>query len=303
MNKKLLVLEGPTASGKSALGIALAKRFNTLILSSDSRQFYKEMTIGTAKTTLEEQAGIKHYFTDSHSIQNPLSAADFEREAMEVLENEFEKHDVILVVGGSGLYTDALCKGLDDLPHDPATREALNVYFHENGLDDLLAELSEKDPAYFKEVDQANPMRVIRALEVIRISNKPFSSFLNQKVKKRPFEIHRYVLDIPRPRLYERINQRVLQMIEKGLVEEVKSLVKYRHLNPLNTVGYAEIFDYLDGTISLERSIELIQQNSRRYAKRQLTWFRRNENAIWISELDTEKQADAILERFLNSVN
>ncbi|MES2588712.1 MAG: tRNA (adenosine(37)-N6)-dimethylallyltransferase MiaA [Bacteroidota bacterium] len=280
-------MQGPTASGKTALGIALAKHFKTVILSADSRQFYKEMSIGTAKPSLEEQDEIKHYFIDSHSIENPVSAADFEREALEVLENEFQRHENIILVGGSGMFIDALCNGLDDIPNDVKLRDELTLFVQKNGLESLLEELKSNDLEYYNFVDKSNPVRIIRAIEAIRISGKTYTELRQKKSKTRPFEIMRFVIDLPREKLYERINLRADLMIQNGLIDEVKQLTEFRHLQSLNTVGYSEIFDFLDDKISLEEAINLVKQNSRRYAKRQLTWFRRNEKAIWLKNETT----------------
>jgi tRNA dimethylallyltransferase len=277
------------------LAIALAKKMNTVILSADSRQFYKEISIGTAKPSLEEQAGIKHYFIDSHSIHQPLTSAQFEKEALEVLKTEFLRHETIILVGGSGLFIDALCHGLDDVPHDENIKNQLNTEFESQGLVPLLAELEAKDPIFYAKVDLKNPVRIIRALEVIRITDKPFSSFHAFESKKRPFEFQKFVIDLPRELLYDRINKRVEIMLENGLLHEVQNLLPWQNLSALNTVGYSELFDYLNNKISLEEAIELIKRNSRRYAKRQLTWFRRDEKAVWIQELTTENQVQKII--------
>jgi tRNA dimethylallyltransferase len=277
------------------LAISLAKKMNTVILSADSRQFYKETSIGTAKPSLEEQAGIKHYFIDSHSIHQPLTAAHFEKEALEILKTEFQQHETIILVGGSGLFIDALCHGLDDVPHDENIKNQLNTEFESQGLAPLLAELEAKDPIFCAKVDLKNPVRIIRALEVIRITNKTFSSFHTFQAKKRPFEFQKFVIDLPRELLYERINKRVDIMLKNGLLQEVQGLLAWQNLSALNTVGYSELFDYLNNKISFEEAIELIKRNSRRYAKRQLTWFRRDEKAVWIQELTKENQVQKII--------
>lgn len=293
--KKLIVIQGPTASGKTALAIALAKHFSTVILSADSRQFYKETAIGTAKPSLEEQDGVKHYFIDSHSIEEPLTAADFEKEALAVLENEFQKNDVIILVGGSGMFISALCDGLDEIPNDVELRDKLTQEVQEKGLDFLLEELKEKDLAYYEQVDKSNAVRVIRAIEAIRLSGQKYSEMRLRSVKKRNFESIRFVIDLPRETLYERINKRVDLMFEAGLLDEVKALIPYQHLQSLNTVGYKELFSYFKQKISLEQATDLIKQNSRRYAKRQLTWFRRDENAIWLKAKTTQEQVQEVL--------
>lgn len=277
------------------MGIALAKHWNTLVLSADSRQFYKETAIGTAKPSLEEQAGVKHYFVDSHSIHQPISSAQFEKQALSILADEFKNHDIILMVGGSGMFIDALCYGLDNIPHDENVKNELNQELEENGLESLLLELKEKDPSYFNTTDLKNPVRIIRALEVIRISGKTYSSFQMFKPQVRDFEIHKFVIDLPRKLLYDRINQRVENMLDAGLLEEVRELLPYRDLQTLNTVGYSELFRYFKQEIGLERAIELIKQNSRRYAKRQLTWFRRDPKNQWIAELELESQFQHVL--------
>lgn len=277
------------------MGIALAKHWNTLVLSADSRQFYRETNIGTAKPSLEEQAGVKHYFVDSHSIHQPISSAQYEKQALEILQEEFNKHDVILMVGGSGMFIDALCYGLDNIPQDASVKDKLNRAFKENGLEPLLLELKEKDPDYYQVTDLKNPVRIIRALEVIRITGKTYSSYQTFKPQTRDFEIHKFVIDLPRELLYERINQRVDKMMDAGLLEEVNELIPDQGLQTLNTVGYSELFSFFKQEIKLERAIELIKQNSRRYAKRQLTWFRRDPNNQWIEGLDLESQFDYVL--------
>jgi tRNA dimethylallyltransferase len=277
------------------LAIALAKKINSVILSADSRQFYRETSIGTAKPSLQEQAGIQHYFINSHSIHQPVTSAQFEKEALSILEEEFQRHETIILVGGSGLFIDALCHGLDDVPHDENIKNQLNIEFETQGLSPLLNELEAKDPLFFNKVDLKNPVRIIRALEVIRITDKPFSSFHAFQAKNRPFEFQKFIIDLPRERLYERINKRVDIMVENGLLQEVQDLIAWQNLSALNTVGYSELFDYFNHKISLEEAIELIKRNSRRYAKRQLTWFRRDEKAIWIQELTTENQLQKII--------
>jgi len=256
------------------------------------------MSIGTAKPTLEEQSGIQHYFIDSHSVENEISAAQFEKEALIQLDEIFTSKDIAILVGGSGMFIDALCIGLDPIPSSLELRDAINLEFENSGISPLLEELEKKDPVYFKEVDQNNPMRVIRAIEVIRLTDKPFSAFRIANPTERPFKVHRFVINHPREKLYNRINKRVDSMIENGLLEEVKSVIKYRNLAPLNTVGYKEIFNYLDGKCELETAIELIKQNSRRYAKRQITWFKRHPESIWLDFTDI----DDLTTKILNSI-
>lgn len=296
--KHLLVIEGPTASGKTSLSIALAKHYHTCIVSADSRQFYKELAIGTAKPDTQEQDGVKHYFIDSHSIKDELTSAQFEKEALDVLNKEFKKNNVIILTGGSGMFIDALCLGLDDIPTSKELRNSIQEEYDENGIGKLLEELALKDPIYFSEVDKNNPVRIIRAIEVIRLTGEPYSKQRKTKKILRPFNVHRYVIDHDRTVLYDRINKRVDLMMEAGLLEEVKSVAEYQYLSSLNTVGYKEIFAYLDGTCTLEEAVMSIKQNTRRYAKRQLTWFRRHPEAIWIPYSDTNSMVDEITNKF-----
>lgn len=293
--KELVIIGGPTASGKTVLSITLAREWNTVIISSDSRQFYKEMNIGTAKPSQEEMQGVSHYFIDSHSINDEVNAARFAKECKILLGNLFQKHDKIILTGGSGMFIDALCFGLDDIPHSRETQEQLNLEFKQKGLQSLLKELQEKDPDFHAIIDRNNPVRVIRALEAIRITGLPYSILRKGKKKKNDYLIRYFVLDVPREILYERINLRVDQMIAKGLEEEAKSLLPYKHLKPLASVGYTEWFRYFNGEIDRETCIDLIKQNSRRYAKRQITWFKRNEEVIRIPFDSNEKMKLTVL--------
>ncbi len=274
--KELIVIGGPTASGKTSLAIETALELKTEIISADSRQFYKEMSIGTAKPTAEELSRVQHHFINSSSITEEYSAGQFEQEALAQLHKLFETNDHVVCVGGSGLYIKALTEGFDALPkQSKAIREQLNEQVNTAGLAALQEELKQKDPEYAQSVDLANPQRVIRALEIIRGTGKKYSDLRKNQKKKRAFTTTYYAIDWPRELLYERINQRVDNMMEEGLLEEVKSLYNVRHNNALNTVGYKELFDYLAGHHSLDDAIALIKRNTRRYAKRQLTWFRR----------------------------
>jgi tRNA dimethylallyltransferase len=295
--KRLIVITGATACGKTAMSVKLAQQLNTEIISCDSRQFYKEMSIGTAKPTTQEMDGIKHHFVDSHSVLDEVNAGKFERLALPVINTLFETHDDVILTGGSGLFIDAIINGFDDMPIiSKETRENLNAIFSSKGIDPLYQQLKELDPDYAKEMDSSNPKRVIRALEVCLTSKKTYSELRTGQKAKRQFTTLKIVLDWPRKDLYERINLRVEQMMDNGLEEEVKSLFPYRDLNALKTVGYKEFFDYLDGNTTKERAIELTQQNSRRYAKRQLTWFRRDKTYRWIEA----NNYSAILEVILN---
>ncbi len=273
--KQVIVVQGPTASGKTSLAIELAKHFNTEIISADSRQFYQEMSIGTAKPNDLELKAVKHHFINCASISEEISAARFLQIAEPVLQKLLIENGFAIVVGGSGMFVDALVDGLDEIPVDRVIRDELTKEFNANGLASLLQELQEKDSEYFQKVDRENPVRVIRALEAIRVSGKKMSDFQMNKNKSRDFKVTRLAIDWPRDELYNRINLRVDKMVEQGLFQEVESLFEYRLLNSLNTVGYKEIFEYLDGRISKDQSIELIKQHTRNYAKRQLTWLRR----------------------------
>ena len=276
MSKFLIIVGGATATGKTEMAIKLAQHFETEILSADSRQFYREMTIGTAKPNTEELAAAKHHFINSLSIHDEYSVGDFEQDALQLLDAIFEKKDVAIMAGGSGLFIRAVCEGLDEFPDVPnEIRDQLDLDFEKNGLEFLQKELAERDPEYFEKVDQQNPVRLIRALSVIRVSGQPFSNFLNQEKPKRSFTPIYILLDMDREKLYDKINRRVDLMMEKGLLEEARSLHAYKKLTSLQTVGYQEFMRYFDGNWTLEKAVEMIKQNSRRYAKRQMTWFRK----------------------------
>lgn len=294
--QQLIVIEGPTASGKTSLAVTLAKKLNTVVLSADSRQFYKELSIGTAKPTLEEMEGIPHYFIDSHSISTPVSASQFESEAMELIQGELAHYEKLILVGGSGMFIDALCLGLDPIPTDTPTQDVLRKELEKAGIEPLLKELEETDPEFYHQVDKQNPMRILRALEVIRFTKIPFSTWRKNELPKRPFEVIRFVINHPREALYERINRRVDQMIEAGLIEEVKNVAEYRNLTALQTVGYKEVFDYLDGGTDLETCISKIKQHTRNYAKRQLTWFKKHPDTIWLDAKPTDELCREILQ-------
>ena len=290
MSKYLIVIAGATASGKTSLGIRLAQKYDTVILSADSRQFYQEMSIGTAKPTVEELAAAKHHFVDNLSIHDEYSVGDYEREAITLLDEIFETKDVALMVGGSGLFIKAVLEGLDEFPDVPnEIKEKFIQLEKEEGIEALQRMLEEKDPSYFSEVDIHNPRRLTRALSVIEASGKPFSSFRNQAPKKRNFQSIVIQLDWEREKLYDRINQRVDLMLEAGLLDEVKSLLPLKQLNALQTVGYQELFDYLDNKITKEEAIRLVKRNSRRYAKRQMTWLRKMENGRAFHPTDWDK--------------
>ena len=285
--KTLICVVGPTAVGKTAAGIQLATHFGTVILSADSRQFYREMTIGTAKPDDDELAAVTHYFINSHQLTEDYSAGDFERDARALLADLFVHHDVVVMVGGSGLFVRAVCDGLDNLPKPlPGVRERLNDRYQQQGLAPLQALLEQVDPVYFNEMDTQNPQRVIRALEVYESTGKPFSHFRQGHTTERFFGVVMLGLDTDRETLYQRINSRVDSMMAAGLLDEVVSLVPYRHRAPLQTVGYAELFDYLDGKCTLAYAVDKIKQHTRRYAKRQLTWFRKDKSTAWFAPED-----------------
>ncbi|PSR09286.1 MAG: tRNA (adenosine(37)-N6)-dimethylallyltransferase MiaA [Candidatus Arcticimaribacter sp.] len=283
-SKRLLYVAGPTASGKTSLAIALALHFDTEILSCDSRQFYKEMSIGTAVPSPEELAAVPHHFIQQRSIHEPYSVGAFQREAMDCLESLFKTKDTIILVGGSGLYADALIDGLDHFPEvDPAFRKQLNNQLEQEGIEALVTRLKNVDPEYHQKVDLGNPHRLIRALEICLSSGLPYSSFLGNKKAPTFFKTQKIVLQWDRPTLYERINQRVDQMVAAGLETEARSLYPNKNVNALQTVGYREWFAHFDGILGRTATLEEIKKNTRRYAKRQTTWFKRYQDALLVS--------------------
>ncbi len=275
--KYLVVVVGPTAVGKTDLCVQLAKKYEAEIISADSRQFYREMTIGTAKPSEEEQQGVPHHFVNSHSISEEYNAGAFEQDVLALLPKLFAQQDVVFMTGGSGLYVRAVCEGMDEMPAtDTALREALTQQYEEQGLQPLLDKLEQVDPLYFAQVDKANPQRVIRAVEVSISSGAPYSSFRKSEKQNRPFQVIKIGLTRDRAELYQRIDQRMDLMLGQGLLEEAKALYPHRSHNALQTVGYKEIFDYLDGMYDWNEAVRLLKRNSRRYAKRQLTWFNKH---------------------------
>ena len=278
MDKKtLIIIAGPTASGKTASAIKVAKALNTVILSADSRQFYKEMSIGTAAPTEEELSQVKHYFVHHISIEDKYDVADYERDALQLLDELFMTHEAVVMTGGSGLFIDAVCNGIDAMPDvKPDIRKKVQELFEKGGLKALQDEVQHLDPEYFVIVDQQNPRRLQRALEVCYQTGQPFSSFRSGKTVQRDFVIKKYALLWDRQQLIERIDKRVDMMMEQGLLEEAKTLYPKRHLNALNTVGYKELFSYFDGDCSLEEAVEQIKIHTRQYAKRQMTWLRKD---------------------------
>lgn len=300
-SKRLVVLTGPTAVGKTSLSIKLAEKLNTEIVSCDSRQFYREMTIGTAKPSLVELQRVPHHFIGHKSIHTNYSVGDYEKEALAKLEKLYQKYDDIILTGGSGLFIKAITEGLDSFPNvDPSIVEQLNEVYQKDGLEPIQKMLLEYDPEYFQAVDLQNHRRIIRAVSICIASDKPYSSFLQNESSKRNFTTRTFILNRDREVLYNRINRRVDLMIEKGLITEVKGLYQYKNLKSSHTVGYTELFNYLDGGMTLEKAIEKIKQHSRNYAKRQLTWFRGMKNTTWI-DLDIESQpVDFILQKLQN---
>lgn len=279
MKKPLLILvAGATAVGKTDLCIRLAKHLDTEIISADSRQLFKEMSIGTAKPSEEEMQNVVHHFVNSHSVKQEYNVGKYEKEVLETLEEVFDHKKAAIFTGGSGLYIKAVCQGLDDMPKiDEKIREQLLLDLEEQGLDFLLERLEKIDPEYFEIVDKANSRRVLRALEVCLSANKTYSSFRKQNYKERPFRVVKILLQRERAELHERINQRVDLMLENGLLKEAENLFEFKHLKPLETVGYRELFGFFEGEYDWEEAVRLLKRNTRRYARRQETWFRKDE--------------------------
>ena len=290
MSKTLIVILGPTGVGKTDLSIRIAKHFNTVISSSDSRQVYREMSIGTAVPEKEQLEAVKHHFIHTHSIHDYFSSWECEKQTIELLTGLYKEKDEVLLVGGSMMYIDAVCNGIDEIPTiDPELRQEVFTQYEKNGLESMKMQLKQLDPVFYDQVDLKNAKRVIHAVEICLMTGKPYSELRTNSKKKRDFKIVKIGLNRDRTELYSRINTRVDQMIEEGLIEEAKAIFEFRHYNSLNTVGYKELFEHFDGNISLEKAIELIKRNSRRYAKRQLSWFRRDEEIEWFHP-DQEKE-------------
>lgn len=282
-NKTLLVIVGPTAVGKTDLCVQLAQELKTEIISADSRQFYKELSIGTAKPSLKEQGGVTHHFIDSHSIHDYFSPGEFERDALLRLTSLFEQHDIVIATGGSGLYLKALVDGLDEMPDiDMELRNSLMSRLKEEGLSALLDELKTRDPEYADLVDSKNPQRVVRALEVCMSTSKPYSEFRKSKSDIRPFKILKYCLDRPREELYQRIDARMDAMLADGLMEEAKKYADFQTNYALKTLGYKEVYGYLRHEYDEVELVRLLKRNSRHYAKKQLTWFRHQDEYVWL---------------------
>ena len=288
--KRLIVIVGPTGSGKTDLSIRLALHYRAPILSTDSRQVYRGMPIGTAQPTDEQLKTVEHHFIASHDIEDKLSCGEYEVQALACLEKLFAQHDDVVAVGGSGLYVRALCEGMDELPQaDEALRRELERRLADEGIGALAAQLRELDPRYYEEVDRSNPARVVRALEVCLQTGRPYSAQRTGVRRERPFRIIKIGVDLPREVLYDRINRRVDAMVAEGLEAEARRLYPHRELNALQTVGYREFFDCFDGRVTRDEAVELIKRNTRRYAKRQLTWFRRDPEIRWFSPTDDGK--------------
>jgi tRNA dimethylallyltransferase len=289
MKKFLIVICGPTGIGKTQLAIEIAKYVNCEIISADSRQVFREMSIGTAVPSEDELKSVPHHFMQSHSIHDNFNASIFEQEVLDFLEYYFAENDVCIMVGGSGLYINAVCEGIDELPStDMKIRKKWQNLFEEKGLEFLQSHLQKIDPLYYKNVDKENPKRILKAIEIFEMTGKPYSSFLEKDKKPRSFQILKIGLNTDRSRLYDKINKRVDQMLNNGLLDEAISLHPYKNLTPLNTVGYKELFNSFEGKISIDEAHEQIKNHSRAYARRQLSWFRRDKDITWFEPKDIE---------------
>lgn len=290
MKKSLIVLLGPTAVGKTELSLQLAERLGCPIISADSRQLYRDMVVATAAPTREQLARVPHHFIGTLSLTDYYSAAQYEADALALIEQLFTRHDTLLLTGGSMMYIDAVCNGIDEIPTiSDEVRRAVVTRYEEEGLDVLLEELQRLDPDFYEKVDRRNPKRVIHAVEICRMTGQPYSSLRTETKKERPFDIVKIGLTRPRAELYERINSRVDAMMRDGLEAEARRLYPYRHLNALNTVGYKEMFAYFDGTYDLPTAVEKIKRNTRVYARKQMTWFRRDDTIVWFTPDDRLK--------------
>ena len=298
--KKLIVIAGPTAVGKTAVAIRVATALDTNIISADSRQIYREMSIGTAKPTAAERAARTHYFVDTHSVEEDYDAAAYTEEALAVIGELFTRHDALVLCGGSGLYIKGVCEGFDEMPEVPAgIRQELTERFKQHGIEWLQDQMRTLDPQALESIDARNPHRLIRALEVRLASGKSILSFRSNRKQARDFDIVKVGLELPREELYSRIDERLDRMIADGLFEEAHGLYPMRHHNALQTVGYQEIFDFIDNRYDLDECVRLLKRNSRRYAKRQLTWFKKDPEYTWFNPLET----DAILSHIRKSIN
>ena len=293
----LFVILGPTASGKTSVAISVAKHFHTEIISADSRQFYREIPIGTAAPTAEQLSEVPHYFVGQRSIFDDYNVSQFEKEVLEFLSKKFQEKEVMIMVGGSGLYIDAVCKGIDDLPNpEPALRKKLTHLFEFQGISALQELLKQLDPEYYEQVDVNNPKRLLRALEVCKQTGKKYSDLRLNQPAERDFRIVKVGLELPREQLVKQIHHRTDEMMKHGLLEEAKAMLPHRSLNALNTVGYKELFEYFDNKWTLEYAIEKVKTNTRRYAKRQMTWFKKDKEIYWFTPAEVEE-----IEKFIES--
>lgn len=299
MKKTLIVITGPTAVGKTTLCLEVAKHFGIPVINADSRQIFRELKIGTARPTEAQMKEVRHYFVGMLGLEDYYSASLFEQQALELLGQLFPVNDYALMAGGSMMYIDAVCNGIDDIPTvDDQTRDTLKRRLAEEGLERLCDELRQLDPEYYEIVDRQNPRRVVHALEICIMTGKTYTSFRRREQRERPFNIVKIGLNRPREELYERINQRVDQMMTDGLLEEARRLLPQRNLNALNTVGYKELFDYFDGRWTLEEAVERIKGNTRRYARKQLTWYKKDEQVRWFHPDETDKITDFISQNY-----
>lgn len=302
MRKTLVLILGPTGVGKTELSLRLAERYGSPILNCDSRQVYRHIPIGTAAPTEEQQACVPHYFVGTRELEEDYNAGQYERDALALMARLFESHDILVMTGGSMLYADAVCFGLDDLPAVPEQiRREVQTHYEENGIAWLQSEVQRLDPDYWTEVDRSNPARLAHCVEMSLATGRPYSSLRTHTRKERPFRVVKIGLERPREQLYARIDARVLQMIADGLEDEAKAVYPKRALNSLQTVGFRELFGYLDGAYDLPRAVELIQRNTRHYAKRQMTWFRRDKEIYWLDANDDYEKNSSVIDDMLRS--
>ena len=302
LHNHLIVIAGPTASGKTSLAIDLALHFNCEIISADSRQFYKEISIGTAKPSEQELKKVKHHFINNKHIEELYSAGEFEKDVIALLPTLFDKNNIVIMAGGSGMYIDAVCNGFDELPKSIAIRNDLNKLYESKGISTLQEELEFRDPDCFLKIDQKNPQRLIRALEICRITNQPYSKLLNKKKEKRSFQIHKIAINIDKDLLKNRIDKRVNQMINNGLEKEARKMFNKQNLNSLKTVGYKEFFEHFNEKTKLENTIENIKTNTRKYAKRQVTWLKRNNDYFWVNSILQKERLNEIISHLKKTI-
>ena len=299
----LIIIAGPTAVGKTKLAIQLAKDFQSSIFSCDSRQFYKELNIGTAKPSKDELKEVNHFFINNKSIHDYYSAGDYEKDIIIKLNQYFKTNKIAFLVGGSGMYIDAVCKGLDQLPKNNKIRNRLNQQFLDRGINNIQKQLQKLDPEHYYKMDINNPQRIIRALEVCILTGKPYSSFLLKTSKKRNFDYLKFLLFLEKEQLQSNINSRVNRMIKDGLIEEAKNLSDYKNLNALKTVGYKELYEYFNGSLDINRAIEKIKMNTTKYSKRQMTWFKKDSDYEWVENSSHSKSVHIISNRIKDYIN